>query len=76
MYCKADIVCDDTGSTEAEACPEGYICEEASKSEESVYFPCREVKPAKGPRLPQICGIRFMYVRALKAQEHADSGDV
>lgn len=31
-----------SGRPEAEACPEGYVCEEASNSEESVYFPCRE----------------------------------
>lgn len=39
---QADIICDASGSTEAEACPEGYVCEEASNSEESVHFPCRE----------------------------------
>ena len=40
---KADVICDATGSTEAEACPEGYVCEESSNSEESIHFPCREV---------------------------------
>lgn len=39
---QADIFCDVSGSTEAEACPEGYVCEESSNSEESVHFPCRE----------------------------------
>ena len=39
---QADIICDASGSTEAEACPEGYVCEESSNSEESVHFPCRE----------------------------------
>ncbi|CAM9147362.1 unnamed protein product, partial [Choristocarpus tenellus] len=40
--CEADIICDTDESPEAEACPEGYVCEEASNSEESRYFPCRE----------------------------------
>ncbi|CAM9426180.1 unnamed protein product, partial [Ectocarpus fasciculatus] len=40
--CEADIICDVSGSSEAEACPEGYVCEESSNSEESVHHPCRE----------------------------------
>lgn len=43
LLLQADIICDDTARAEAEACPEGYVCEEASNSEEGVYYPCREV---------------------------------
>ncbi|CAM9134493.1 unnamed protein product, partial [Chrysoparadoxa australica] len=40
--CEADIICNAPEATQAEACPEGYVCEERTTSEMSVFYPCRE----------------------------------
>ncbi|CAM9682036.1 unnamed protein product, partial [Discosporangium mesarthrocarpum] len=40
--CEADIICNSEDNAEAEACPEGYVCDEASNSEESIFYMCRE----------------------------------
>lgn len=40
--CEADIICDTENQAQAEACSEGYVCDQTTNSTEASYFPCRE----------------------------------
>lgn len=40
--CEADVVCDTDTEAQAEACSEGYVCDETTNSSEAGYYLCRE----------------------------------
>ena len=40
--CEADLFCDSEETVEAEACAEGYVCDESTNSETSIFYTCRE----------------------------------